>query len=81
LADLEAELFAFPGSKHDDQCDSISQALIDKNYSMFEMLAPEQWRDFIAKIARVAEVALLIVACVSGRVGSVGCHMERGCAY
>jgi predicted phage terminase large subunit-like protein len=30
LADLEAELFAFPGSRHDDQCDSISQALSDK---------------------------------------------------
>jgi predicted phage terminase large subunit-like protein len=27
LADLEAELFAFPGSRHDDQIDSISQAL------------------------------------------------------
>jgi predicted phage terminase large subunit-like protein len=24
---LEAELFAFPGSRHDDQVDSISQAL------------------------------------------------------
>ena len=31
LPDLEAELFAFPGSRHDDQCDSISQALSD-NY-------------------------------------------------
>ena len=31
LPDLDAELFAFPGSRHDDQCDSISQALIDKN--------------------------------------------------
>jgi len=31
LADLEAELFAFPGSRHDDQCDSISQALFEKN--------------------------------------------------
>jgi predicted phage terminase large subunit-like protein len=30
LADLEAELFAFPGSHHDDQCDSISQALNDE---------------------------------------------------
>jgi predicted phage terminase large subunit-like protein len=30
LADLEAELFAFPGSRHDDQCDSISQALNDE---------------------------------------------------
>jgi predicted phage terminase large subunit-like protein len=33
LADLEAELFAFPGSRHDDQCDSISQALNDDNLS------------------------------------------------
>jgi predicted phage terminase large subunit-like protein len=30
LADLEAELFAFPGSRHDDQCDSISQAFNDE---------------------------------------------------
>jgi len=29
LADLEAELFAFPGGRHDDQVDSISQALCD----------------------------------------------------
>jgi predicted phage terminase large subunit-like protein len=29
LADLERELFAFPGGRHDDQCDSISQALND----------------------------------------------------
>jgi hypothetical protein len=27
LPDLEAELFAFPGARRDDQCDSISQAL------------------------------------------------------
>ena len=27
LPDLEAELFLFPGGRHDDQCDSISQAL------------------------------------------------------
>ena len=27
LPELEAELFAFPGSKHDDQVDSMSQAL------------------------------------------------------
>src|SRR5580704_14692197 len=31
LPDLEAELFVFPGSRHDDQCDSISQALLDQN--------------------------------------------------
>jgi len=29
LADLEAELFAFPNASHDDQVDSISQALAD----------------------------------------------------
>jgi predicted phage terminase large subunit-like protein len=27
LATFEAELFAFPGSRHDDQIDSVSQAL------------------------------------------------------
>jgi predicted phage terminase large subunit-like protein len=27
LAELEAELFAFPASRHDDQVDSISQAI------------------------------------------------------
>jgi predicted phage terminase large subunit-like protein len=31
LADFEAELFAFPGAKHDDQCDSVSQALWEPN--------------------------------------------------
>lgn len=31
LADLESELFAFPGARHDDQCDSISQALTREN--------------------------------------------------
>jgi predicted phage terminase large subunit-like protein len=30
LTDLESELFAFPGGRHDDQCDSISQALLDR---------------------------------------------------
>ena len=27
LADFETELFAFPGSRNYDQCDSVSQAL------------------------------------------------------
>jgi predicted phage terminase large subunit-like protein len=31
LATFEAELFAFPGSKHDDQVDSVSQALGSTN--------------------------------------------------
>jgi predicted phage terminase large subunit-like protein len=30
LADLESELFAFPNGRHDDRCDSISQALNDE---------------------------------------------------
>jgi predicted phage terminase large subunit-like protein len=30
LPDLEAELFSFPGGRNDDQCDSISQALKDR---------------------------------------------------
>ena len=35
LADLEAELFAFPFARHDDQCDSISQALNNFKPPMF----------------------------------------------
>jgi predicted phage terminase large subunit-like protein len=47
LPDLEAELFAFPGSRHDDQCDSISQALLDKNKS-WAAIPPENWRRALA---------------------------------
>ena len=36
LADFEAELFSFPGGRHDDQCDSVSQALSEGNV-MFPM--------------------------------------------
>ena len=35
LADLEAELFAFPSGRHDDQVDSISQALAHKSRSLW----------------------------------------------
>ena len=38
LSDLEAELFVFPGSRHDDQCDSISQALLDQNISFMHWI-------------------------------------------
>ena len=34
LAEFERELFAFPGAKHDDQCDSVSQALSDQRFPM-----------------------------------------------
>jgi hypothetical protein len=49
LPDLEAELFVFPGSRHDDQCDSISQALLDKNNSFMTWLSPEDWERLIVK--------------------------------
>lgn len=41
LADLEAELFAFPGARHDDQCDSISQALHEDNVRFPMWISPE----------------------------------------
>jgi predicted phage terminase large subunit-like protein len=34
LPDLDAELFAYPGGRHNDQCDSISQALCDGDRNM-----------------------------------------------
>jgi hypothetical protein len=40
LADFEAELFAFPGSRHDDQCDSLSQALSDDNCGLPMVISP-----------------------------------------
>ena len=49
LPDLEAELFVFPGSRHDDQCNSISQALLDKNNSFMLWLSREDWEVLLAK--------------------------------
>jgi phage terminase large subunit-like protein len=49
LPDLEAELFVFPGSRHDDQCDSISQALEDRNNSWMSWLTREDWDRIIAQ--------------------------------
>ena len=48
LPDLEAELFAFPGSRNDDQCDSISQALLTNNISSLAWLtmSPQALRKF-----------------------------------
>ena len=51
LPDLEAELFVFPGSRHDDQCNSISQALLDKNNSWMTWLTPEDWEVILANPA------------------------------
>lgn len=41
LPDLEAELFVFPAARHDDQCDSISQALLNTKTSFMEWITPE----------------------------------------
>jgi predicted phage terminase large subunit-like protein len=49
LADLEAELFAFPGARHDDQSDSISQALLEANTSSLAWITSEQWDRAIAQ--------------------------------
>jgi predicted phage terminase large subunit-like protein len=39
LADLESELFSFPAGRHDDQCDSISQALNDEGVGFMSWLS------------------------------------------
>lgn len=41
LADFETELFAFPGSRHDDQCDSVSQALSETAVRFPMSISPE----------------------------------------
>jgi predicted phage terminase large subunit-like protein len=50
LADLESELFVFPGGRHDDQCDSISQALLDKNTSFMDWITPADFENLLAQI-------------------------------
>jgi predicted phage terminase large subunit-like protein len=49
LVDLEAELFVFPGGRHDDQCDSISQALEENNNSFWAWLTPADWQRFLTE--------------------------------
>jgi predicted phage terminase large subunit-like protein len=49
LPDLEAELFTFPAARHDDQCDSISQALEDNNTSFMQWMTPADWQNLIVR--------------------------------
>jgi predicted phage terminase large subunit-like protein len=56
LPDFEAELFAFPGSRNDDQCDSVSQALSEKNVRFPLIFSPET----IASLARLGQKNRLI---------------------
>ena len=46
LRDLEDELFAFPNSRHDDQVDSISQALGHKIACVLDQRKPRQLQQF-----------------------------------
>jgi predicted phage terminase large subunit-like protein len=59
LPDLEAEIFVFPGSRHDDQCDSISQALLDKNNSFWTYLSPGDWQRLLTESRKPARRAVL----------------------
>jgi hypothetical protein len=45
LADFEAELFAFPRGRHDDQVDSISQALAHKSSSYWTKASIEGYNN------------------------------------
>jgi predicted phage terminase large subunit-like protein len=48
LPDLEMELFLFPGSRFDDQCDSISQALLDDKTNFMDNLTHRQRQELLA---------------------------------
>ena len=54
LADLEAELFAFPSGRHDDQVDSISQALGHKSRSLWTDASLEGYRNLMNALAQDA---------------------------
>jgi predicted phage terminase large subunit-like protein len=53
LPDLEAELFVFPGSRFDDQCDSISQALLNKKKAPFMTSVPVEDMKVILEKSRI----------------------------
>jgi predicted phage terminase large subunit-like protein len=52
LADLEAELFAFPRGRHDDQVDSISQALGHKSASHWTAKSLDGYNNFLEALSR-----------------------------
>ena len=54
LADLEAELFAFPSGRHDDQVDSISQALGYKSPSGWTDASLNGFSNFVNALYRDA---------------------------
>jgi predicted phage terminase large subunit-like protein len=64
LGDFESELFAFPGSRHDDQCDSVSQALSETAVRFPMHISPEA----IARLSQpVPGARLNVFGCARGR--------------
>ena len=59
LADLEDELFAFPHGRHDDQVDSISQALGHKSPSQWTKESLEGYSNFLNALWQDAMFARL----------------------
>ena len=53
LPDLEAELFAFPNGRHDDQVDSIGQALGYKSPSYWTNASLEGYGNFLNALSRM----------------------------
>lgn len=49
LPDLESDLFVSPGSRHDDQSDSIGQALLNENTSFMSWLTREDRERILAQ--------------------------------
>jgi hypothetical protein len=62
LPDLEDELFAFPNGRHDDQVDSISQALGHKSPSGWTKESYEGFNNLVTDLCQEA-----IFARLSGR--------------
>jgi predicted phage terminase large subunit-like protein len=50
LADLEEELFAFPNGRHDDQVDSISQALAYESPSFWTKESLDNYNDAMTRL-------------------------------
>jgi predicted phage terminase large subunit-like protein len=50
LPDLESELFVFPVGRHDDQCDSVSQALQDNNTSFMNWMTDGDFHELMRAI-------------------------------
>jgi hypothetical protein len=59
LRDLEEELFAFPNGRHDDQVDSISQALSYESPSFWTKESLEGYKHFVTALWQDAMFARL----------------------